>query len=60
MIRHPIRNYDSPKEVKPRVFDAIIDGDDVYIEVKNAKQVELIRLCDVLRQIEAAREEAAE
>ncbi len=50
--RQPIRNTASPKETKPRVFDALIDGDDVYLEVKNAKERELIRLRDVLAQIE--------
>lgn len=59
MIRQPIRNNASSKEVKPRVFDALIEGDEVYIEVKQAKDRELIKLCDVLSQIEAAKRKAA-
>ena len=55
-IRHPIRNTSIVS--KPRVFDAIIDGDEVYLEVKNAKQREIIRLTDVLRQVEAAKRSA--
>ena len=59
IFRQPIRNTASPKENKPRVFDALIEGDEVYIEVKQAKERELIRLCDVLAQIEAAKRKAA-
>ena len=59
MIRQPIRNISSSKQIKPRVFDALIEGDEVYIEVKQAKGRELIRLCDVLAQIEAAKRKAA-
>ena len=29
MIRQPIRNISSSKQIKPRVFDALIEGDDV-------------------------------
>lgn len=59
IFRQPIRNTASPKENKPRVFDALIEGDEVYIEVKQAKERELISLCDVLAQIEAAKRKAA-
>ena len=58
LIRQPIRNNDSRSAAKPRVFDALIDGDEVYLEVKNAKQREIIRLTDVLRQVEEARRKA--
>ena len=60
MIRQPIRNNASSKEIKPRVFDALIEGDEVYIEVKQAKDRELIKLCDVLSQIEAAKRKASQ
>jgi hypothetical protein len=56
--RKPIRNNDSPKEIKPRVFDALIDGDEVYLEIKIAKQREVIRLADVLYQIAEAKRAA--
>ena len=58
IFRQPIRNTQSPKETKPRVFDALIDGDEVYLEIKNAKQHEVIRLCDVLSQVENAKRRA--
>ena len=59
IFRQPIRNNSSKREVKPRVFDAIIENGEVYIEVKNAKEREIIRLCDVLAQIEEAKCKAA-
>lgn len=59
IFRQPIRNNSSKREVKPRVFDAIIENGEVYIEVKNAKEREIIRLCDVLAQIEEAKRKAA-
>ena len=59
LIRQPIRNTSSNKDTKPRVFDALIEDDEVYLEVKNAKQREIVRLADVLRQIEAARRAAS-
>ena len=58
MIRQPIRNYDSIKDAKPRIFDALIDENEVYLEIKNAKQREIVRLTDVLRQIEDAQRKA--
>ena len=58
LIRKPIRNTSSDKDSKPRVFDALIEDDEVYLEIKNAKQREIVRLTDVLRQIEEARRKA--
>ena len=58
LIRKPIRNTSSSKDTKPRVFDALIEDDEVYLEIKNAKQREIVRLTDVLRQIEDARRKA--
>jgi len=60
LIRQPIRNNRIIGEKKPRVFDAIIDTQDgeVYLELKNAKQKEVVRLCDVLAQIEQAKRQA--
>ena len=55
LIRQPIRNTSSDKDSKPRVFDALIEDDEVYLEIKNAKQRENVLLTDVLRQIEEAR-----
>ena len=59
LIRQPIRNTSSNKDTKPRVFDALIEDDEVYLEIKNAKQREIVRLTDVLRQIEEARRAAS-
>ena len=60
LIRQPIRNNTTQREKKPRIFDALIDTADgeVYLELKNAKQKEVVRLCDVLAQIEQARRDA--
>lgn len=52
MQRIVIRNTKSQKPVKPRVFDALVDGKDIYFEVKNSKNNEIIALSDVLKQIE--------
>lgn len=60
MYRQPIRNPKSERPIKPRVFDAIIDQGEVYLEVKNQKRTEVIKLCDVLRQIEQAKRAAEE
>lgn len=54
MQRIVIRNTKSKKSVKPRVFDALVDGDEVYLEVKNKKDSEIISLSDVLTQIAEA------
>lgn len=54
MQRIVIRSAKSKKSVKPRVFDALVDGDDVYLEVKNKKGSEIIALSDVLTQIAEA------
>jgi len=59
IYRQPIRNTSSPKATKPRVFDALIEGDEIFLEVKNAKQHEIIRLCDVLSQVDDAKRCAA-
>ena len=58
LIRQPIRNNDSIKDAKPRIVDALIDENEVYLEIKNAKQREIVRLTDVLRQIEDAQRKA--
>ena len=49
MRRVVIRNHKNPKPVKPRLFDALVDGDDVYFEIK-AKQSgsEIIALKDIM------------
>lgn len=59
MIRQPIRNNSSDKPTKPRVFDAIIDDDEVYLEAKLGKDRERINLRDVLAQVEAAKRKGA-
>ena len=60
LIRQPIRNTTTLGEKKPRVFDALIDTADgeIFLELKNAKQKEIVRLCDVLAQIEQAKRQA--
>ena len=51
MKRIIIRNNSSPKLVKPRVFDALVDKDSIKLEIKINKQVEVIDITDVLTQI---------
>ena len=60
LIRQPIRNNRTIGEKKPRVFDALIDTEhgEIYLELKSAKQKEVVRLCDVLTQIEQAKRQA--
>lgn len=55
-IRKPIRNLRSDKDMPPRVFDAVIEGDKVYLEVKfNRKRFERIPWDDVVYQVELAK-----
>ena len=60
LIRQPIRNNSTFGDKKPRVFDALIDTADgeIYLELKNAKQKVIVRLCDVISQIDQARRQA--
>ena len=56
MKRVPIRDLRSPKEVKPRVFDALIEPERVLLDVKDSRKGNVvIPLDDVLKQIDAAR-----
>lgn len=36
MLRVPIRDLSSPREVKPRVFDALICEDKILLDVKDS------------------------
>jgi len=41
--------------VKPRLFDVLIDGDDVYFEIKaKTSRSEIIALKDIMNQIAAS------
>lgn len=53
MRRYPIRNPDSPKPVKPRVFDFVVEDDnEIYIEVKPPKgPCERVKMIHVLDQV---------
>lgn len=56
MIKKPIRNLHSSQDVPPRVFDVIVDGDRVALEVKiDKKKYEEIPWQDVVYQVEAAK-----
>jgi len=51
MKRITIRNLRSPKSAKPRVFDLLVDDDEVYFEVKaKNNENEVIALADVMKQ----------
>lgn len=56
MYRVIIRNSRSKKAVKPRVFDVLLDGNAVFLEVKSGKTSERIDLKDVISQIALAKE----
>ena len=61
MKRITIRNLKSQKSAKPRVFDAIIDGSEIYFDVKvGNKGNEVIALSDILDQIASADWEEAQ
>ena len=56
MERVPIRNRRSAKKIKPRVFDALISGKEVLLEIKDSRKGnETIALDDALEQIEEAK-----
>ncbi|MGI6235600.1 MAG: hypothetical protein ACOYI6_10180 [Christensenellales bacterium] len=57
MKRYKIRNLNSPQETKPRVFDIILEDDQVFFEVKQEKRRERVSFEDVIEQIKAAKEE---
>ena len=52
MRRVVIRDLKNTRKVKPRLFDALVDGDDVYFEIKaKTNGSEIIALKDVMEQI---------
>ena len=56
MQRVVIRNLRSDRKVKPRVFDALVEDNEISFEIKNGKNNEVRPLSDVLDQIEKAKE----
>lgn len=54
MTRTQVRNYHSDKQIPPRVFDAVVDGDNVTIEVKFRKTIVTIPWEDVKYQVNQA------
>ncbi len=56
MIKRPIRDLHSDKEVQPRFCDVIVEGEKVYLEQKKDKNRYVkISWEDVVYQVEAAR-----
>lgn len=56
MKRIKIRNMNSDRKVKPRLFDALIaDDGKIYFESKVNKNTEVVSLTDVMKQIEEAK-----
>lgn len=52
MKRVIIRNYQSKRNPKPRVLDAIINDDgEIYLETKVNRNQEMISLKEVMNQI---------
>lgn len=58
MFRKSIRNLSSSKNIPPRLFDVLVDGNQVDLEVKTGKgEYERIPWEDVKIQVEIAREQ---
>ena len=58
MRRITIRNLRSQRNAKPRIFDAIIDGNHIFFEIKSGSRgTEIIALDDIFEQIAAAEAE---
>ena len=55
MQRIAIRNTTSPKKIKPRLFDVIIEGKNVKLEIKTTHSVELIDVKDIIKQVQGMR-----
>jgi len=56
VIKRPIRDLHSDKEVQPRFCDVIVEGEKVYLEQKKDKNRYVkISWEDVVYQVEAAR-----
>ena len=57
MTRRPVRPYHSDRQIPPRVFDVIVEGKDVDIEVKYRKTYVTIPWREVEDQVNLAIEE---
>ena len=56
MVKKPIWNVSSDKPFPPRVFDVVVNGDDVALQIKTGKnEYELMPWQDVVSQVEAAK-----
>ena len=51
MRRITIRNLRSHEPVKPRIFDVIVDGNEVYIKIKGKNTNTVVSLRDAMEQI---------
>ena len=56
MIEKPIRDLHSSKPTPPRFCDVIVDGDQIFLELKEKRPINK-RICwdDVVYQVEAAK-----
>ncbi len=55
MIRQPIRNFHTSRNIPPRFCDVIVDGEKVYLEQKISKdKFVTIPWEDVVHQVKAA------
>lgn len=56
IIKKPVRNLHSDKPIPPRVFDVVIDGDRIDLEIKTKRNIlEKIPWEDVIYQVELAK-----
>ena len=53
MIAIPIRDIYSHKDIKPRMFDVVIDADgDIFFVTKNGNEKHILLLTDVEHQVQ--------
>ena len=58
MVKRPIRDLHSNKQIPPRFCDVIVEGDKVFLEKKSDRnKYEKIPWEDVVYQVEAAKTE---
>ncbi len=55
MIKKPIRNLHSDKDMPPRFCDVVIENGKVFLEKKTNKKYEQIPWEDVVHQVELAK-----
>jgi hypothetical protein len=55
MIIRPIFSFSNERPTPQRVFDVVVDGNNVDLEIKNKKKIVKIPWDEVVSQVEAAK-----